>query len=363
MNSLTKIDNLHSSKLPILVQGEYHPWERYLHTKIAPLFSPEIGNQLIHEKWHEIGSIPTRDDIIYDIDKIPLQPTYARILTDIRFTTGHTSVSIPSPSTPIPTSLDVKFDLLTRKYANLSGIRSQRSRTPSPTVRTIPANLSTQAPGNLSDWLKDPIFRRAYLSQPLTPAGEAQLDRHISRHLTERDRLMAEDREVVKVIFASIPDDSFSDIEVSPLYSDFVDAPLQSWSRSLLFKLAIKDVFEGGNATVKRAKLATALSLSQGTLSHSVFMQQIKDAHSFLVKDFCVLVNGRPYIDPHHLAGFIYIQGVDRTNQCNLTNTFHDINVKHPSGKIDDYEAMMKAVHATILSETKNNPLRLNTRA
>ena len=97
MNSLTKIDNLHSSKLPILIKGEYHPWERYLHTKIAPLFSPEIGNQLIHEKWHEIGSIPTRDDIIYDIDEIPLQPTYTRILTDIRFTTGHTSVSIPSP--------------------------------------------------------------------------------------------------------------------------------------------------------------------------------------------------------------------------------------------------------------------------
>ena len=149
------------------------------------------------------------------------------------------------------------------------------------------------------------------------------LDRHITRYLLECDRLLIDDRSIVIVLFASVPDISFPDIEASPLYQDFVAAPPTSWSRSLLFKLAIKDVFESGNATVKRANLSAILSLVQNTSTQSVFMQNIRDGHNFLVKEFCVIVDGKPYINSYHLMAFVYLQGVDRSIQCNLTNTMH----------------------------------------
>jgi len=48
------------SKLPFLVQGNFHAWQKFLHAKIAPTLSAEIGNQIINEKSHVIVALPTR---------------------------------------------------------------------------------------------------------------------------------------------------------------------------------------------------------------------------------------------------------------------------------------------------------------
>ena len=165
MNPTITIEN----KLPSLVKGNFQAWQKCLHTKIAPTYTTEIVNQMINEKPHVIGTLPTRDDIIYDADRVPLQPTYARIITDPRFIgppqtipTVSSLASTPVRRTETLDEIKSSFNMLTRQYANslsdnhLSGARPYR---PSSPPRTLPAIV--RAPGNLFDWLQDPILSPA----------------------------------------------------------------------------------------------------------------------------------------------------------------------------------------------------------